>query len=74
MKIKPLLIVALLFILNFSDSIATNNAMLLAKDKDLNVALSNVCEYYGQVTICNGNISAGILSAILFSINSALIF
>ncbi|MEO8088569.1 MAG: T9SS type A sorting domain-containing protein [Bacteroidota bacterium] len=40
---------------------SVNSAMVLTKSKaDINVVLNNVCEYYSQVILCNGNASSGI--------------
>src|SRR5690348_11220488 len=58
---KTLLLILIAFLLfGFSETQATNSIMLVTKDKDMNVALNNVCEYYAQVVICNGNSAAGI--------------
>ena len=60
MKTKPFLLIALFLFLGFPQSRATNSPMILAKEKDLNVAFNNMCEDYGQIIICNGIDSLGI--------------
>lgn len=50
------------YLLSYSTSFAsTTSAMILTKsDADINVVVNNVCEYYAQIILCNGNDSAGI--------------